>query len=55
MKKRTVITTEKHEIWVVREGSRDPDRENEPDAITLNPDDETEDSEAGETSRGHHD
>lgn len=51
MKKRTVITTEKREIWVVREGSPDPGPPNEPDAMTISPPNETEDPETEETER----
>jgi hypothetical protein len=50
MKKRTVITTEKREVWVVREGSPDS-LGNVPDAITNTSADETEEPDAEQLER----
>lgn len=51
MKKRTVITTEKREVWVVREGSPDPGFANLPDAMTITSADEIEEPEAEQLER----
>jgi len=51
MKKRTVITTEKREVWVVREGSADPGLLKLPEAVTINPADEIEEPEAEQLER----
>ena len=51
MKKRTVITTEKREVWVVREDSSDPGLANLPDAITINSADDDEETEAEHQER----
>jgi hypothetical protein len=46
MKKRTVITTEKREVWVVREGLPNPGPVSLPETITVSTEDETEEPEA---------
>jgi len=55
MKKRTVITTENREVWVVREGSPDPDLADMPDAvtdaITIAADHEAEELESDQSER----
>jgi len=50
MKKRTVITTEKREVWVVREGSPDSFA-NPPDAITITSADEIEEPDTEQLER----
>ena len=51
MKKRTVITTEKREVWVVREVSTDSGLDKLPDAMTITPADEVEEPEAEQLER----
>jgi hypothetical protein len=53
MKKRTVITTEKREVWVVREGTPDPSFPNPPDAITITSADEIEEPDAEQLERNN--
>jgi hypothetical protein len=51
MKKRTVITTEKREVWVVREGSADLGLANLSDTVTIGLADEIEEPEAEQLER----